>query len=179
MTREIIQTKAEHWAKRYSVSPWWLLSAVVQIESSFRPLARGKAGEYGLGQIMPGTIRDFEKRTGKTVTDPFDVDQNLEVAAWYLGSEVPRMLRAYSKDVTVKNILWAYNAGIGNLVKGNLPASTVSYISKVQGQLAVFAPSVINSPGEVLSSPATVAQRPSLMASVLALVAGILYYLLK
>jgi soluble lytic murein transglycosylase-like protein len=176
MTRQHIVSRAEAWAKRYQVTPWWLLLAVIQIESSFRPLARGKAGEYGLGQLMPGTISDFEKRTGKRITDPYDVEQNLEVSAWYLGHEVPRMLRAYSKEVTVRNILWAYNAGIGNLVKGRLPVSTVDYIGKVKAQLVVFAPS---SPGELLSSPATMAQKPGVWASLLALVSAIFYYLVK
>ncbi len=46
----------EKYAKKYDV-PVELAKAVVQVESNYRPTAKGKAGEIGLMQIKPATAR--------------------------------------------------------------------------------------------------------------------------
>jgi len=40
------------------------------------------------------------------------------------------MLRYYGISVTVKNVLWAYNAGIGRVVDGIMPETTKQYIRR-------------------------------------------------
>ena len=75
-----------------------LLAAVVQHESGFNPTLVGRAGEIGLGQLMPDTARSLG-------VDPTDPNQNLIGAARYLhqqlvsprsGGDVGRALQMYN-----------------------------------------------------------------------------------
>ena len=40
------------------------------------------------------------------------------------------MLKHYKKEVNIDNILWAYNAGIGKVIKEIKPEETKNYIIK-------------------------------------------------
>jgi soluble lytic murein transglycosylase-like protein len=66
------------------------------------------------------------------MSDLYDVKLNKKVAVWYLTRRIPQMLRAKGKPVTVENILIAYNAGIGRVVKGIKPSETRQYLKKYQ-----------------------------------------------
>lgn len=67
-----------------------ILTAMAYRESGFDPNARGKAGEYGLIQIMPGPGRWVAGRLGYTdwqPSDMLDVRTNVKFAAYYLGGD--------------------------------------------------------------------------------------------
>lgn len=82
-----------------------LAHAVVQIESNFRPEARGKAGEIGLMQIKPATARMMGySGSAKGLHDP---ETNVRYGMKYLARA-----RALAGGATCGTIL-KYNAGHG------------------------------------------------------------------
>lgn len=87
-------------AEKYGLPPE-LIKGVIQTESSFRVRAVSPAGAKGLMQLMPGTAKALG------VTDPFNIDQNIDGGARYLR----KMLGLFGGDVKVA--LAAYNAGPG------------------------------------------------------------------
>ena len=108
-------------AKRYNL-PTVLVRAVVKAESGFRVRAVSPAGAQGLMQLMPATARELG------VTDPFDIDQNIDGGAKYLRA----MLDRFGGDV--KLALSAYNAGPGTVARynGKVPyAETRNYVDRV------------------------------------------------
>ncbi len=108
------------------------LSIIGQIESNNNPLAFSPAGAIGTYQIMPIVLEEYNIifDTYYRRQDLFDELLNFTIAQWYLTQRIPQMLRCYHKPVTLDNVLWAYNAGIGNLVKGIKPLETRNYINK-------------------------------------------------
>ena len=115
--------------------PKGLLEAIVWQESKFDIGAVGKAGEIGLGQLLKkGAIASWEKRN-PALPDYFDPEQNLEVAAWYLGYRIPEMLKYYEKPINNYNRITAYNAGIGYVIEGSRPQSTDQYQRNVETYL--------------------------------------------
>lgn len=116
----------------WSVQGQVQLEAVKEIESGGDPRAVGSSGERGLYQIMPITLREYNNHHQRDFTseDLFDPGINYKIAKWYIKIRIPEMLKHYDKRVTVKNILWAYNAGISNVVDGAMPQSTRDYINK-------------------------------------------------
>jgi len=108
------------------------LEAIKEIESGGNPNAVGAAGEVGLFQIMPVVRKSYNQRTGHRYTrqDLFNPEVNKAIADWYLHDRIPEMLRHYGKAVTVENIIWSYNAGIGRLLNGVKPRITERYLQK-------------------------------------------------
>jgi soluble lytic murein transglycosylase-like protein len=88
-------------AERNGLDPK-LLTALVTVESGWRPDAVSWAGARGLGQLMPATAR-------KLGVNPFDPAQNLHGAARYLRSMLDRFANR-GRD-TLRYALGAYNAG--------------------------------------------------------------------
>jgi hypothetical protein len=87
-------------ADKYGVDPA-LLGALVSVESDFKNGLTSKAGAQGLTQLMPATQAKYG------VTDPFNVQQNLDAGANYLKDLIDQQ----------KNLSWAlaaYNAGPGD-----------------------------------------------------------------
>ncbi len=108
-------------AKRYDL-PAELIRAVVQAESGFQVHALSPAGAQGLMQLMPGTAQALG------LTDPFDIDQNIDGGARYLRSMMDRF------NGNVGLALSAYNAGPGTVAKynGRVPyAETRNYVDRV------------------------------------------------
>lgn len=68
--------------------PVRLADAVVRVESSYNPRARGRAGEIGLMQIMPATARGIGYR-GK-MSNLYRPDTNLYWGMKYLGEAYKR-----------------------------------------------------------------------------------------
>ncbi|MFA5340446.1 MAG: lytic transglycosylase domain-containing protein [Clostridia bacterium] len=125
-----------------AVGIWWSVAhadvinmdAIAQIESSGNPLAYNRqSGASGLYQLMPCVVADYNachpasKIAFKAVFSPVVART---VAEWYLAIKIPQYLRHYGKPVTVENIIWAYSAGIGNVVKGRMPEETKQYLAK-------------------------------------------------
>lgn len=88
-----------------------LLLGIAITESNCRPLARGKAGEYGMLQVMPNTGRWIASRLGYgegwQPAEMLDVRQNIQFAVYYLRV----VTREFGGDVD-KGLL-AYNRGSG------------------------------------------------------------------
>ncbi len=116
-----IQAAVERAARRYNL-PATLINAVIQAESNFQAGAVSPAGAQGLMQLMPGTAEELG------VTDPFDIEQNIDGGARYLR----KMLNRF--DGNLKLALAAYNAGPGTVQKygGQVPyAETKKYVRRV------------------------------------------------
>jgi hypothetical protein len=106
--------------EKYGV-PEALLTAVLQVESNFNPLAVSPKGALGIMQIMPETGRDLG------LTDFFDPEANLDAGTRYLAS----LLRTFARRDLA---LAAYNAGPGAVMKyGGVPPypETRDYVARV------------------------------------------------
>ena len=114
-----------------------LFDAVTEVESNNNPLAASIKGARGLMQITQPALTDYNtyNKAEYNMEDMFDPELNTTVGRWYLSNRIPTMLKAFKLPVTLDNILWAYNAGIGNVVKGIKPEETVAYIEKVKSKL--------------------------------------------
>lgn len=136
MTKDEIKSLIEHYEFKYNI-PMGFLEAVISIESNFKVNALGAAQEIGLAQLLPGgAIAEWEKHYAPL--DYWRPDHNLNVAAWYLGERIPKYLKHYNHDDTIKNRVICYNAGIGNLNKGVFPQTTRNYLAKVENYMKQF-----------------------------------------
>ena len=96
---------------RYDVDPF-LVTAVMRVESRFRPGALSIKGARGLMQIMPDTGIWIAGQLGIEMLDPevlYDPEINLNIGTWYLSL----LLKEYTGDLVM--VLAAYNAGRGNV----------------------------------------------------------------
>ena len=84
--------------KKYGVE-FFLIKAVIKVESGFNPKAVSKKGAKGLMQIMPDNFKAL------FVKDPFNPSQNIMGGTLYLQ----RLLRRYEYKLPL--VLAAYNAG--------------------------------------------------------------------
>ena len=105
-------------ASNYDVDPA-LIQAVIAVESAENPDAISSAGAQGLMQLMPATAQSLG------VKNSFDPEQNINGGTQYLS----QLSKKYNGDV--EKVLWAYNAGEGNVAKGHKPTETRAYIPKV------------------------------------------------
>jgi len=97
----------------HDVDPF-LVTAVIRVESRFRPEAVSAKGARGLMQVMPDTGKWIAGELGIGEFDPemlYDPMTNLRVGTWYLAF----LRREYSGDLVLT--LAAYNAGRGNVSK--------------------------------------------------------------
>lgn len=116
-----IDASIERAANRYNL-PKALIRAVVKAESGFQVRAVSPAGAQGLMQLMPTTAKELG------VTDPFDIEQNIDGGVKYLRA----MMDRFNGDVRLA--LSAYNAGPGTVAKydGQVPyVETRNYVQRV------------------------------------------------
>lgn len=99
-------------ASRHKVSPY-LIAAVIEAESDWRPDAQSTVGARGLMQVMPSTAEELARRGAvnekrfptESLSDP---PVNIEYGAAYLRYLVER----YHE---IERALAAYNAGLANV----------------------------------------------------------------
>ena len=112
------------------------LSRISEIESNNNPKAyNARENSFGLNQIRSATLDEYNKYTKSNLRyqDLFNAEINNRVATWYLEKRIPSMLRYYHKEVSVRNIIISYNAGISYVVSGKkLPEITVRYLRKYE-----------------------------------------------
>lgn len=109
------------------------LDYIANIESSGNPLAYNKtSGARGLYQITPICLKDYNQfhKVKIGMNDLFFPVKNKMVAEWYFAKRIPQLLKHYGLGDTVKNRLWAYNAGISKVKEGTMPSETADYIKK-------------------------------------------------
>jgi soluble lytic murein transglycosylase-like protein len=92
--------------------PQNIFLAMIGKESGWNPNLTGKAGEQGLGQLMPNISRQYG------ITNPFDPTQNLTGAAKYLRD-------LYNQYGSWPAALSAYNSGSATSSAGRAYASSV------------------------------------------------------
>lgn len=119
--RRTIERAVRHAADKYGL-PAGLIRSVIRCESNFKPDALSHAGAQGLMQLMPATASDLG------VSDPFDIQQNIDGGARYLRQMIDRF------DGDIETALAAYNAGPGTVSRyGGVPPyrETQAYVKKV------------------------------------------------
>jgi soluble lytic murein transglycosylase-like protein len=90
--------------------PYSIAMRLVRRESTFRPKARGRAGEIGLTQVLPSTAEDM--MPGVTQEQLFNPHINVEVGFRYLEWIRQRYPTDWRKTLT------AYNQGLTTVRKG-------------------------------------------------------------
>lgn len=89
-------------SKRHGVDPY-LIHALIEAESGYRPTAVSHRGAMGLMQLMPDLAAEY------AVVDPYDPSQNIEAGT--------RHLRRLIDKYDIGGALAAYNAGEGSVRK--------------------------------------------------------------
>ncbi len=84
------------------------VAGVIYAESRFRPDARSHQGAYGLMQMLPGTARYVQQRSG-IQGDFRDPETNIRLGTWYLGY----LAEQYRGNERL--MLAAYNSGEGTV----------------------------------------------------------------
>jgi soluble lytic murein transglycosylase-like protein len=124
-----VEKSIQQAAAKYNLAPE-LLRSVIRAESNFQVDAVSPAGAKGLMQLMPETAKELG------VTNPFDIQQNIDGGARYLR----QMLDRFGGDL--KRALAAYNAGPGAVEQynGEVPyAETRQYVKRVMRSAGIKA----------------------------------------
>lgn len=109
------------------------MDKIAQIESSGCKHKVGDDGDStGCHQVSSGTLKEYNQfnHTKYTQKDLMNDAISLKIAKWYMNVRIPQMLKHFGKPDNVTNRLWAYNAGIGRVVQGVMPAKTKAYLTK-------------------------------------------------
>jgi len=125
-----VAKQAEHREHR---EPLIDLNIIEFIESSHNPMAYNSTTQaVGLYQITPICLADYNQlqHTNYTKQDLFNPNINRRIAKWYIEIRIPVLLRHYKKEVNVRNVIYAYHDGIGNLVKGKISDNAKNYWRK-------------------------------------------------
>ncbi len=113
----IIKSKAD----KYKVSPY-TITAMIQVESNYKPNLVGTHNDTGLMQILPATQR-YMKVSGSL----FNPDTNIEVGAKYLAY----CQKSFGEELGIV----AYNQGEGNVKRGTY---NTKYLTKVKSVLSTI-----------------------------------------
>ena len=109
------------------------LDIIGQIESNNKALAYNPDSQArGMFQITPICLKDYNQQTRQNLPLEalFSPSTCRSVAKWYFVARIPQLLRIKGIPVTLDNVLWAYNSGIRNVVRGIKPLETRKYIIK-------------------------------------------------
>lgn len=108
-------------------------SILIRIESAGNLKAINKKTQArGLFQITPIVLKEYNDHhdTNISENDLFLGTINTIIAHWYLEVRIPELLRHFNQPITTQRILWAYNAGIKNVIEGRIPKETREYINR-------------------------------------------------
>jgi hypothetical protein len=106
-------------SQRYGVDPY-LIHALVEAESGYRPTAQSHRGAMGLMQLMPALAEEY------AVSDPYSPSENIDAGTRHLRHLIDRY--------GIAGALAAYNAGEGSIRKfDGMPPfpETRRYVAKV------------------------------------------------
>lgn len=106
-------------------APAGYLWAQMGVESNYNPNAVSPAGAMGLAQVMPGTLRNLKKRSGRDL-DPFN-----PADAVFIQKEV--MKENYGRFGNWDDAARAYNGGWNPRTWGN--SETSSYVPKIRDRM--------------------------------------------
>jgi len=112
-------------AEREIGAPAGFLWAQMGVESNYNPNARSPAGAMGLAQVMPGTLRNLERRFGRTL-NPYDSSDSV-----FIQKEVMR--ENYGRFGNWDDAARAYNGGWSPQRWGN--PETSSYVPKIYNRM--------------------------------------------
>jgi soluble lytic murein transglycosylase-like protein len=115
-------------SRRAGIDPLLLL-AIIEVESSFDPMARSDRNALGLMQVKPSTLWREARRSGLEGDDPHDPELNVAAGALYFG----RLVRAFGPNDVA---LMAYNAGPNRILalirEGRIPDRLLEYPRRVR-----------------------------------------------
>jgi len=98
----------DKYCKKYNVDENLVL-ALAKAESNFNEKAASHAGAKGVMQVTDETFDFCKENTELETENIFDIDTNIHAGIWYLS------FLSEKYDGNTKNILAAYNAGMGNV----------------------------------------------------------------
>ncbi len=106
-------------ARRYLPRPYkrhfCLLKSQYYVESRLDPGAVSPAGAQGIAQIMPGTLREIERRD-RIKGSAFHARTSIRAGAAYLARQIAVWSAPRSAECRIE-LAWAsYNAGAGNII---------------------------------------------------------------
>ncbi len=114
-----------------SIDPLLVL-ALIEVESSFDPVALSGRGAMGLMQLREPTLRRELERAGLELEYPYDPIANVQAGVRYLR----RLLDAFGREEVA---LMAYNAGpnriLGYLREGEIPERFFAYPRRIKAEL--------------------------------------------
>ena len=120
-------------SKRCDAVPVEILAAQIAAESGWDPLAASGAGAQGIAQFMPAVWEQYGVDANKDgVADVWD-----PVDAIHSAAELNCLNRQLVKDASgnrLRNVLAAYNAGFGSVMKyDGVPPypETEAYVAKI------------------------------------------------
>lgn len=120
---------------------WRLYKAQLWQESELKPDAVSPVGAQGLGQIMPGTFKQFAPGAGYPDADPFDPDVSIMVGAYIMKYLINEWSWPRPKIDRLCLALASYNAGIGHILNAQLRQGNPSmYRDIIQGLPLVTGP---------------------------------------
>ena|SRR3990167_8878322 len=101
------------------------LEAIKMIESNGNPKAYNKISHArGLFQITPICLADwnqYHKNEQYTIDDLWSPQVNEKIARWYITIRIPQLLKHYNQELTIENIITAWNWGIAHVGKPPCP----------------------------------------------------------
>ena len=111
------------------------MNIIAQIESSGNPLAHNiRTGARGLYQIRKIAWEDVQNHYPELKKyDYLEYCYNSKISRLFAKKYfniLKKYLKYYNKPITIKNLLYAYNAGIGNLINGRIPKESIEYVKK-------------------------------------------------
>lgn len=113
------------------------IGKIIWIESKGNAVAYNKgSGARGICQITPICLKEWNNYHPEdlfTLEDLWNKDINIKIATWYLENRIPQMLKYYGFEITYRNIIICYNAGIDYLVSNReLKKETINYIKQYE-----------------------------------------------